>query len=63
MQFLCVMRVLQNLLKSRICETPQLGYCKFCVGSVFHDWGGIAKPTHLMYVVHMGGLDQTIGPI
>jgi hypothetical protein len=24
--------------------------------------GGIAKPTHLMYVVHMGGLDQIIGP-
>ncbi len=24
--------------------------------------GGIAKLTHLMHVVHIGGLDQTIGP-
>jgi hypothetical protein len=22
----------------------------------------IAKPTHVMYVVHMGGLNQIIGP-
>jgi hypothetical protein len=28
---------------------------------VFSMMGVIAKSTHLMYVVHMGGLDQTIG--
>jgi hypothetical protein len=29
---------------------------------VFSMMGNIAKSTHLMHVVHMGGLDQTIRP-
>jgi hypothetical protein len=44
---------------------PPWRYYKFYFGSVFHNGGGggesIGRPTHLMHVVHMGGLDQTIG--
>ncbi len=29
---------------------------------VFSTMGGIAKSTHVMHVVHIGGLNQTIGP-
>jgi hypothetical protein len=37
------------------------GIASFVLG-VFFTMGGIAKPTHLMHVVHMGVLDQTIRP-
>jgi hypothetical protein len=47
----------KGIAKSRICETPQLGYCKFCARSAPHNKGRgrITKPTHLIHVVHMGG--------
>jgi hypothetical protein len=43
--------------KSKVCETPQLRYCKFFVWECFPWWGGIAKLTHVIHVVHTGGLD------
>jgi hypothetical protein len=42
-------------------KPPNEGIASF-VSGMFSTMGGIAKPTHFMHVVHMGGLDQTIGP-
>ncbi len=40
-------------------KPPNQGIASFA-RECFPRWGGIAKPTHLMHVVHMGGLDKTI---
>jgi len=42
---------------------PHEGITSFTLGVFFTMEGGgsIGRPTHLMHVVHMGGLDQTIG--
>jgi hypothetical protein len=42
-------------------KAPNEGIAGFA-SRVFSTMGGIAKPTHFMHVVHMGGLDQTIEP-
>jgi hypothetical protein len=40
-------------------KSPNEGIVDFALG-VFSMMGNVTKPTHLMHVVHMGGLDQTI---
>ncbi len=42
-------------------KPPNEGIVGSALG-VFSMMGNIAKSTHLMHVVHMGGLDQTIKP-
>jgi len=53
-----IIKAFENL---KYVKPPNESIASF-VSGVFSMMGGIAKPTHFMHVVHMGGLDQTIGP-
>jgi hypothetical protein len=57
---MCSKNIAKSFENLKYVKPPNYGITSLASG-VFSTMGNIAKPTHLMHVVHMG-LDQTIGP-
>jgi len=59
--FVCYEGITKSFENLEYVKPPSQGTTNY-MPEVFSTMGGIAKPTHLMHVVHMGGLNQIIGP-
>jgi hypothetical protein len=60
--FMCLKGIAKSFENLKYVKPPNEGITGFSRMFSMMGGGGIAKPTHLMHVVHIGGLDQTIEP-